>query len=219
MPLGLYLSVPFCKTKCSYCNFASGVFSREQFGRYVLVGLWNTLFGYGDFALWTAALAPVVPHSYIPASIIAAPLNLTVSYLGYKWVVFKTHGNYLREWSRCVVVYGSAMVLGIVLLPVVVFLVRVTTGLDRSAPYIAGALLLGFLMRYLLASGAVGPEMRAGLTIGFCGAFTTMSTFSYETVALLTDGELWRASLYLFGSVGGSLAAAFAGIQIANRML
>ena len=35
VPLGLYISVPFCKTKCSYCNFASGVFSREQFGRYV----------------------------------------------------------------------------------------------------------------------------------------------------------------------------------------
>ncbi|HEV2022455.1 MAG TPA: radical SAM family heme chaperone HemW [Terriglobales bacterium] len=35
MPLGLYISVPFCKTKCSYCNFASGVFSREQFGSYV----------------------------------------------------------------------------------------------------------------------------------------------------------------------------------------
>ena len=35
MSLGLYISVPFCKTKCSYCNFASGVFSRERFGRYV----------------------------------------------------------------------------------------------------------------------------------------------------------------------------------------
>src|SRR5574341_236738 len=35
MSLGLYISVPFCKTKCSYCNFASGVFSRGQFGRYV----------------------------------------------------------------------------------------------------------------------------------------------------------------------------------------
>jgi CrcB protein len=84
---------------------------------------------------------------------------------------------------------------------------------------LAGALLLGFLMRYLLASGVVGPEMRAGLTIGFCGAFTTMSTFSYETVALLTDGEVWRAGLYLLGSVGGSLAAVVAGMQIANRML
>src|SRR5579871_3046047 len=34
MPLGVYISVPFCRTKCSYCNFASGVFSREMFGRY-----------------------------------------------------------------------------------------------------------------------------------------------------------------------------------------
>ncbi len=35
MPLGLYISVPFCRTKCSYCNFASGVFSRAVFDRYV----------------------------------------------------------------------------------------------------------------------------------------------------------------------------------------
>jgi oxygen-independent coproporphyrinogen-3 oxidase len=35
MPLGLYVSVPFCKTKCSYCNFASDVFSRTMFQRYV----------------------------------------------------------------------------------------------------------------------------------------------------------------------------------------
>ena len=35
MPLGLYISVPFCRTKCSYCNFASGVFSRAIFARYV----------------------------------------------------------------------------------------------------------------------------------------------------------------------------------------
>ena len=35
MPLGLYLSVPFCRTKCSYCNFASDVFSKAVFARYV----------------------------------------------------------------------------------------------------------------------------------------------------------------------------------------
>ncbi len=35
MPLGLYISVPFCRTKCSYCNFASGAFSRTVFARYV----------------------------------------------------------------------------------------------------------------------------------------------------------------------------------------
>jgi len=35
VPLGIYISVPFCRTKCSYCNFASGVFSRAVFERYL----------------------------------------------------------------------------------------------------------------------------------------------------------------------------------------
>jgi len=35
MPLGIYISVPFCRTKCSYCNFSSGVFSKALFSRYV----------------------------------------------------------------------------------------------------------------------------------------------------------------------------------------
>jgi len=35
MPLGIYISVPFCKSKCSYCNFATGVVSRALYSRYV----------------------------------------------------------------------------------------------------------------------------------------------------------------------------------------
>jgi len=35
MPLGLYIAVPFCRTKCTYCNFASDVFSRAVFDSYV----------------------------------------------------------------------------------------------------------------------------------------------------------------------------------------
>jgi oxygen-independent coproporphyrinogen-3 oxidase len=35
MRLGLYISIPFCRSKCTYCNFASGVFSAGQMGRYV----------------------------------------------------------------------------------------------------------------------------------------------------------------------------------------
>ena len=35
MALGVYISVPFCRSKCSYCNFASGVFSRAAFDRYL----------------------------------------------------------------------------------------------------------------------------------------------------------------------------------------
>jgi oxygen-independent coproporphyrinogen-3 oxidase len=35
MALGIYISVPFCRTKCSFCNFASDVFSKAVFDRYV----------------------------------------------------------------------------------------------------------------------------------------------------------------------------------------
>jgi putative flippase GtrA len=120
----------------------------KQFGRYLVIGAWNTLFGYGTYAALTAAFTPHLPYSYIIASIVAAPLNITVSYLGYKWFVFKTRGNYWSEWRRCFMMYGSSMVLGVLALPPVVYLVRLGMGLDRSAPYVAGALLTGFNVVY-----------------------------------------------------------------------
>ena len=118
-------------------------FPPGQFGRYLLVGAANTLFGYGTFALLVAILDPVVPHGYILASVISSLVNITVSYLNYKWFVFKTKGNYLREWARCVVVYSSAIAIKVLLLPVVVFAIRRWTSYYTAAPYIAGAVLIG----------------------------------------------------------------------------
>ena len=84
---------------------------------------------------------------------------------------------------------------------------------------IAGSFALGFIVRIATGSTVVSAELRGGLTIGFCGAFTTMSTFSYETVALLTDGEYWRAGLYAGGTVFGCLAATVAGLALAGKLL
>lgn len=119
-----------------------------QFGRYLLIGAWNTLFGYASFAALTAALAPVVPHSYMPAMLLSSPLNITVAFLGYKWFVFKTKGNYLKEWVRCLVVYGSSMAIGLVALPLLVAVLRYGAGLGRPAPYVAGALMTAFGVVY-----------------------------------------------------------------------
>ncbi len=60
---------------------------------------------------------------------------------------------------------------------------------------------------------------RGALTIGFCGAFTTMSSFSYETVALATEGDLWRAGLYAGSTIAGCLCATVAGIALATKLL
>ena len=84
---------------------------------------------------------------------------------------------------------------------------------------LAGSFLLDFIVRLATGSTVISPELRGGLTIGFCGAFTTMSTFSYETVKLLQDGEDWHAGLYAGGTVLGCLIATVAGMAVAGKML
>src|SRR5271154_694462 len=113
--------------------------SRLSF-RYLAVGAFNTAFGYGLFAL----LNYLFSGRYIYASLLANLIAITVAFFGYKWFVFKTKGNYLKEWIRCVGVYSVSMVLSAASLPFIVDIIRRQPGHDRSAPYIAGAIVLVF---------------------------------------------------------------------------
>lgn len=84
---------------------------------------------------------------------------------------------------------------------------------------ISGSFLLGLIYRYATESAAATPEVRAFLTIGICGGYTTFSTFSYETVRLLEDGELGRALGYVALSVLLSIAAALLGVVAGRELL
>ena len=78
---------------------------------------------------------------------------------------------------------------------------------------LTGSVLLGFLVRALPAWDA--PEhLRALLTVGFCGSFTTFSTFGYEAVTLWTGGAPETAAAYVAASLGVGLAAVVAGLWI-----
>ena len=112
--------------------------------RYLAVGACNTIFGYGCFALFTLLLTPILSYGYVVASLFANLFSITFAFFGYKWFVFRTKGNYLKEWIRCVGVYAGSMILSAAALPFVVGVIRRQPGHDRSAPYIAGAIVLVF---------------------------------------------------------------------------
>jgi fluoride exporter len=84
---------------------------------------------------------------------------------------------------------------------------------------LAGSFVLGFVIRFATGSTVISPELRGALTVGFCGAFTTMSTFSYESVALLGSGAYGRAAAYMGGTIVGCLAAVITGTALAERLL
>lgn len=115
---------------------------RRQMVRYVLIGAWNTLFGYLVYVSLTALFTRLTSfYPYVIAAILSNVVNITASFLGYKWFVFKTRGNYLREWLRAMAVYTTSITITTVCLPLLVGLLRHTTPFPRAAPYIAGAII------------------------------------------------------------------------------
>lgn len=111
-----------------------------QLIRYLIVGGFNTVFGYGCFAGLNYLLTGRVPYAYMVASIGSSVIAITVAFLGYKWFVFKTKGNYLREYLRTYVVYGSSSILGLLLLPILVALVGRFLKNQILVPYVAQAI-------------------------------------------------------------------------------
>jgi CrcB protein len=91
--------------------------------------------------------------------------------------------------------------------------------LGTLAVNLTGSLTLGFLIRIATGTTLISPDLRAALTIGFCGAFTTMSTFSYESVSLLREGDYVRAAGYMSATVLGCVVAVIAGTALANKLL
>jgi len=84
---------------------------------------------------------------------------------------------------------------------------------------VVGSLLLGFILEYATGSTAISPETRVLLSTGFCGGFTTFSTFSNESVRLIQSGEYRRATIYVGLSLILSFAAIVVGYAIARSTL
>jgi len=144
----------------SLMRFARHV-SGAQFVRYIIVGMWNTALGYAMFAYFTYLFTRISVHGYIFASILSNAIGITVAFFGYKLFVFRTRGNYLKEYIRCCMVYGTAAVPGLFLLPILKNAIVYSTlrhsilviaghafNLHTLAPYLAGAMITGGTIIY-----------------------------------------------------------------------
>lgn len=77
-----------------------------------------------------------------------------------------------------------------------------------------GCLLFGLLIGVAEDRLAVGTAARTFILIGILGGFTTFSSFTFETVQLLRDGQWLRGSINIVGQVAGGLVMLWAGITI-----
>lgn len=98
--------------------------------RYLLVGGWNTAFGYLVFVVLYRLLGAAV--NYIALLTFSYIISITNAYLCYKFLVFRTKGNYFKEYFRFYLVYGAAYLLNLALLPVFVELLRMNPVISQG---------------------------------------------------------------------------------------
>jgi CrcB protein len=82
---------------------------------------------------------------------------------------------------------------------------------------VLGSLILGIVTGAVRAGGA-SPQVQLAIGTGFCGALTTYSTFSYETLHLLEDDARLFAAANLLASVAAGLGAAFLGVAVGQAI-
>lgn len=88
---------------------------REQI-LYLVIGGWNTVFGYGVWAVLQATLGNYL--HYLVVVLLAWPIAVLNAYLGYRYVVFRSRGPVLKEFGRFSLVYVVTLVVNLMLLPV-----------------------------------------------------------------------------------------------------
>ncbi|MFD0022914.1 fluoride efflux transporter CrcB [Streptomyces sp. NPDC058382] len=82
---------------------------------------------------------------------------------------------------------------------------------------VSGCLILGLLTGAVTA-GAASSHVQLLLGTGLCGALTTYSTFSYETLRLAEDGARFYAAANVVGSVAAGLGAVYVGVTLAEAL-
>lgn len=83
---------------------------------------------------------------------------------------------------------------------------------------VLGCLIMGLLIGAMAFRWSVGNDLRAFLTVGILGGFTTFSAFSADLMLLMERHDYTAAAIYLTASVGLSLAAVFLGVALVRTL-
>ncbi|MEI6089214.1 MAG: fluoride efflux transporter CrcB [bacterium] len=81
---------------------------------------------------------------------------------------------------------------------------------------IVGCLIIGFLLGIFEKGSLISPQLWLFLTVGFCGGFTTFSTFSADSVNMINDREVFYLISYIGISVFAGISCTFLGKFLAN---
>ena len=81
---------------------------------------------------------------------------------------------------------------------------------------VLGSLALGWLAAVFLDRPEINIALRLGIAVGFLGAFTTFSAFSFESVQLMLNGAVWRAVLNVTVNTVVCLGMCYLGMQLAR---
>jgi fluoride exporter len=98
----------------------------------------------------------------------------------------------------------------------------IASRMGASFPYgtliinLTASFIIGFFLAFAEDRASLDPYWRLFIAVGFIGGYSTFSTYEYESIRLLQDGEMLLGTLYLLGSMVGGAVAAITGVAVGS---
>jgi fluoride exporter len=98
----------------------------------------------------------------------------------------------------------------------------IASRMGASFPYgtlvinLTASFIIGFFLAFAEDRAGLDPYWRLFIAVGFIGGYSTFSTYEYESIRLLQDGEMLLGALYLLGSMVGGAVAAITGVAVGS---
>ena len=81
-----------------------------------------------------------------------------------------------------------------------------------------GCFLIGLILGWSIKNSNINSSLIILFTVGFCGGFTTFSSFSYESLTLINNNQLLNLFIYIFSSILIGIFAVFVGLKISKYL-